>query len=109
MRGQILASIIAIFATPSATFADADTLAGIKAGCSAEWPGDYSMQEFCINNQVTSYNHLVQIHSSNQNEAEKGMLIQCLGEWKTATGSDWSMVEFCYKNQHEAYERLNAN
>ncbi|WP_214470665.1 hypothetical protein [Mesorhizobium sp. dw_380] len=63
------------------------------------------MQEFCINNQIESYNHLVQTHNGSQNGDEKAMLVKCLGDWKTAAGSDWSMVEFCYKDQHEAYER----
>lgn len=109
MRDLLWTSIMTILIATSEAFADAETLAGIKAGCSAEWPGDYSMQEFCINNQVTSYNHLVQIHNSDQNDEERDMLVKCLGEWETATGSDWAMVEFCYQNQHEAYERLKAN
>ncbi|TIM94398.1 MAG: hypothetical protein E5Y34_30920 [Mesorhizobium sp.] len=108
MRSRVLAAVVAVIATTSIAFADADTMAGIKAACTADWPGDYSMQEFCINNQVESYNHLVQINNGNQNDDEKAMLGKCLGDWKTATGSDWSMVEFCYKDQHEAYERLNG-
>lgn len=103
---RILVAVATVIATTSIASADADTMVGIKAACTAEWPGDYSMQEFCINNQVKSYNHLVQIKNSGQNGEEKGMLVKCLDDWKTATGSDWTMVEFCYKNQHEAYERL---
>lgn len=70
---RLLAALALVAAATTIAFADSDTLAGIKAGCSADWPGNYSMQEFCINTQVESFNHLVQINNSNQNSDEKAI------------------------------------
>lgn len=33
-------------------------LDGIKAKCFAEWPGDYRMQKYCIDQQIEAYNAL---------------------------------------------------
>ncbi|TPJ99496.1 hypothetical protein FJ872_30775 [Mesorhizobium sp. B2-5-9] len=106
MRYRALVAAAVLLATPGTASADTDTMAGIKAACMAEWPGDDSMQEYCIDDQVTSYNHLVQIHKGDQNSEEQHMLLKCLDQWKNATGSDWVMAEFCYQQKHEVYKRL---
>lgn len=109
MRSRSFAAIATVLATASAAFADADTMAGIKADCLGEWEGNYRMQEFCINQQLTSFNVLVRINNSGLNNEEKAILATCLGEWESANGSNWRMVKYCYEKQHEAYERLKSD
>ncbi|MDX8443866.1 hypothetical protein [Mesorhizobium australafricanum] len=106
-RRIVFAAAFAVAAVyPPALITADDPMAGIKAGCAAEWPDDYSMQEFCIDNQSKSLSQVADIYHSNQDDQERAILAKCYKDWRTATGSNWVMVEFCYQQQHDAYKCL---
>ncbi|MDX8517972.1 hypothetical protein RFN30_07015 [Mesorhizobium sp. VK23D] len=82
------------------------TLSEIRANCAAEWQGDYSMQEYCINQQVEALQAMKPVADS-ATPVEREILGKCANEWRKPAGYDYRMVKYCYEKQIEAYKRLN--
>ena len=104
-----LVALLLFAASPALADDRADALADIKANCKAEWPGNYSMQEYCIEKQVKAINAMSRIYKSALNDEEKGILDKCLTDWTKERGAIWAMVEYCYQKQHQSYVRLKGN
>lgn len=79
----------------------------IRANCAAEWPGDYRMQEYCINNQVEAVQAMAPLADSSSS-IEREILGKCASEWRKPSGYDYRMIRYCYENQIDAYRRLNS-
>ena len=71
--------------------------ADIRSNCFDEWGDDYSMVEWCIDNQTNAQNNVYRSPNNNIKE-------NCFREW----GDDYSMVEWCIENQTAALERLGG-
>lgn len=88
----------------------------IERMCAAEWPGDYSMQEYCQNNQLEGYNEvsaMLQDPPIPENENDR-VFSRCAAEWTDGEitdlfndNVDWQMVAYCMKHQTEAYQRIH--
>jgi hypothetical protein len=84
-----------------------EDLASIEANCQAEWGTDYSMIEYCQNNQIKAAGKINVLYTRIANDsAHLEILNRCLDEWRKPQGHDWEMVEYCYDNQSAAYRRL---
>ncbi|KGG12707.1 MULTISPECIES: hypothetical protein [Prochlorococcus] len=71
--------------------------ADIRSNCFKEWGDDYSMVEFCIEEQTKARNNVYRSPGNNIKN-------NCLNEW----GDDYSMVEFCIEEQSGALKRLQG-
>ena len=76
-------------------------LSGIKAKCEKEWPDDFAVQKFCIDQQMGSYSKL-QAKSMNV-EPFVSIRSKCQREWP----DDYSVRDFCEEEQIKAYNSLN--
>lgn len=82
---------------------------GVRENCAADWPDDYSMQEFCINQQVEAaqrLNAVIERYGTKGETAESRVLDKCASDWQKGDGFDYTMVEFCWNQQAEALNRL---
>ena len=92
--------------------------------CSDQWPGDYSMQETCIEQQKEGLTTMVAFFTRHgidyqalsdkiMNELEtpadvdklttpERIVFECMGDWLP----DMSMVAYCVTNQEDAAKRL---
>jgi len=68
--------------------------------CEKEWPGDYKMQAFCLDQQNAA---LEAMATRNMTGLFEDIRYKCAEEWPT----DFKMRDFCEKQQIEAYEKLN--
>lgn len=103
----IVASLVAFMAAPAAA-QENETMAKIRQLCETEWPGDYRMQEFCIEQQVKGANAVM----DGWNAAAEGSDIQqiyarCYQEWTEGGLPDWRMIDFCAEQQLKSYRKLN--
>lgn len=80
--------------------------ADVRHSCSAEWPGDYRMQEYCIKQQNEAAAYMRPIISSAVG-VEQQIVRKCASEWSTPSGFNYRMVKYCYEQQMGAYRRLN--
>ncbi|TPK65564.1 hypothetical protein FJ546_10285 [Mesorhizobium sp. B2-4-19] len=105
MPRRLLLMLVPFILGAGAAVADEKTgaMADIKANCKTEWATDYSMQEYCISQQVEAINAVSKIYKSPLSFDEKGMMDKCLSEWSKPRGADWTMVEYCYNQQHERH------
>lgn len=94
----------------------------IKAHCRQEWPNDYRMQAYCMEQQAEAgieYHEFLRKH----NVAEKLDLIQAgekslsdypmvniawraFRQWSTESFTDYRMIMYEIRNQVEAYRRI---
>ena len=83
---------------------------GVRENCAEDWPDDYTMQEFCISQQVEAAQRMVPVveryGGSDNDSPEARALKKCANDWQKGDGFDFTMVEFCWKQQSEALERL---
>ena len=88
--------------------AQAQTGAEIRRLCRAEWPLDYSMQEFCIGEQRTALREFSSLYGRlSPGSEQQAILRRCKAEWRAETGGyDWEMVVFCATEQLGSYRRL---
>ncbi|MDX8499866.1 hypothetical protein RFM99_15715 [Mesorhizobium sp. VK4C] len=93
--------------TPEPEPAKADSvISEIRANCSAEWQGDYRMQEYCINQQLEALRAIKPVVDS-PTPIDREILGKCVNEWRKPVGYDYRMVKYCYEQQISAYRRLN--
>ena len=100
----LLAGILLLLAHP----AWAQTSTEIRRLCRAEWPLDYSMQEYCIGEQRTALREFNNLRSRTApSSEEQAILRRCKAEWRAASGGyDWGMVVYCATEQLGSYYRL---
>lgn len=89
-----------------------------KAFCENKWPGNYSMQEYCLDRQIEANNSVIKWARRKGILSEEGkitgsgdytqILQHCLSKWTAEPGGyNWAMVDYCIGRQSESYERLN--
>ncbi|MDY6791548.1 MAG: hypothetical protein SWH54_09790 [Thermodesulfobacteriota bacterium] len=76
----------------------------IKNNCQKEWPNDYRMQKFCIDQQKDA---LKKLRAGRPADIPKDIFIKirnkCSRKWK----NDFRMVLFCERQECEAWRQLN--
>ena len=106
MKSCLLIVIALLIATPTAAN---EVETAIRAKCKADWPTDYSMQNFCVTRQTEAARKLER-HRERWPEGseERKILERCVTEWAGADGSkaDYSLVNLCFDQQLEAYRSL---
>ena len=111
MRTLIAAAALAVAASIPAPAMAGDTMDGIRSDCLREWPGDYSMQEFCIRKQTDALNAMIIDAGGSFDKLsaiEKDIFGKCAIDWTTPGGYDWAMVKFCSDKQRASYVALNG-
>ena len=106
-RAEALASGPSVGAIAGVQELASDDLARIVTHCQGEWGSDYSMMEYCQNNQIKAARKINAIYPTIVSDpTHQEILTRCLDEWPSGRGHDWEMVEYCYDNQSTAYRRL---
>jgi hypothetical protein len=82
--------------------ASADEDRKIRDRCETKWDADYSMQVYCINQQILAARELTEDYSDIPDEIRG----RCAMKWSDQFGYDWPMVLHCVKHQFESYEAL---
>ena len=88
LSGPILLGLISLFYSEPIK-------ADIRSNCFAEWGEDYSMVEWCINEQSNAERNIYNLPDNNIKN-------NCFREW----GEDYAMVEWCIKEQSGALQRI---
>lgn len=81
----------------------------MRQRCEADWPDDFRMQRFCLDQQQEGRRSIRRWLSENEAKASqqlKTAVLRCHVEWLDAHGYDWKMVNFCVDQQHKAYRIL---
>ncbi|MBB2841267.1 UNVERIFIED_ORG: hypothetical protein GGE64_005049 [Rhizobium etli] len=80
----------------------------IKQRCTSEWPGDYSMQVYCIRKQIEGAQEIGRLARGEASNGDlRGILSTCLSEWGgDAKNADWPMISYCYRKQREAWQTM---
>lgn len=88
--------------------ARADVRGEIKAACAAEWPGDYRMQEYCVEKQIEAARDIVNLQRRyGEDSEEAGLLYRCMAEWRRDDRTyDYRMARYCADKQIGSYHRL---
>ncbi|MEI4232489.1 hypothetical protein [Roseovarius sp. D22-M7] len=87
---------------PGAVFAYDDT--AIIERCDAEWGTDYSMVQYCRDQQRSAGKTFDRLKSqADTDETVATILAQCEGEWHT----DYAMVIYCFEQQSSALRSLS--
>ena len=91
--------------------AEPKTAQGIRDYCASEWPTNYTMQRYCIDEQGKACNEMVALYMSLTEDEEKRIVNRCLLDWGYESGFEdlinWSMVAYCTKEQLKAYRNLH--
>lgn len=103
---------------------------GIDPWCAREWPGDYAMQQHCVERQEAALEEIDEWMVKNiprfrglgsadstkvlVSQAKKGHLAttisaRCLIEWVSEGDADYAMAMHCIKRQEEAVKRLGKS
>ena len=104
----ILAVILGILSVPSDA-AEADEaeriVKDITTDCTTEWPGDYTMIEWCRDQQIEAITKLVVLVPEPESDP---VLVSCVGEWsdEKRVTPDYVMILWCYEQQTGAKSRL---
>ena len=72
----------------------------IQRMCTASWPADERMQEYCVKNQTESLvtlNQMLQQYPAGS--AERKIIQSCSAVWKKGEIYDYRMTVFCVNNQ----------
>lgn len=81
----------------------ADAEAVIRHHCEKEWPDDFSMRAYCIEQQRDALNKLKEGSPQNvPNDVFKGIRQKCASEWP----DDYAMRVYCESQQLEGYRRV---
>lgn len=81
----------------------------LRARCSAKWPGNFQMQEYCIEQQqdgarkVSAWTKDPSVADSAELRA---VVVACSEKWTDAHGRNWPMIDYCIEQQVSAYRRL---
>lgn len=78
----------------------------LREKCERKWPGDYSMQEACLRNQITGAAELKAIDERYGSQFNK-QVETCVEKWTDNGTPDFSMIAACARNQIESWHRLN--
>ena len=83
---------------------DANTAAIIKRFCTAQWPNDFRMQEYCENQQSDAVINTLSkgAPSDVPNGTFQTIRSQCVQQW----ADDFRMREYCENQQIQSYRRL---
>lgn len=71
--------------------------ASIAAKCAGEWPGDYSMQLYCVKKQSAALSQL-----GGGSGASGSIESRCASDWP----ADYSMQAYCRNKQYNAARQL---
>ncbi|MFT7578338.1 MAG: hypothetical protein ACI9XZ_004745 [Alphaproteobacteria bacterium] len=80
------------------TYAPDRPSVNIRAKCNGEWPNDYTMQKFCIDQQENA-----RAWARGQGIAN-GVARHCAGNWS----NDWTMFKYCVNQQRKARNALGG-
>jgi|GEM_PF-2550985 len=81
-----------------------EEIQSIKEQSKIEWPDDYSMQEYYINEQLQSLSEVKKLQNEVKNHTEKNRIVQrAIIEWP----KDYGMQLYKATEEIKAYERLN--
>ena len=89
-----------------------DPMAVIRPHCRSEWPADFQMQRYCIDQQTEGVNDLAKLfESTSGNDELFAAFTQCVIDWTSVradgqTDVDFQMIAYCSEQQAEAYRQL---
>jgi len=97
--------------------------AGIREFCANKWPNDYSMREYCENEQGKANRKLFDIarkkglvKNDRLSVSPKGgdhekIIIRCMNKWEKSRFQtyDFTMVVYCIEQQFEAYDKTTRS
>lgn len=82
-------------------FADADDI--IERHCESQWPNDFSMRDYCIDQQEQALAELRRGRPADVSEdVFRRIRTKCAREWP----DDFSMRQYCEEEQFKAYRKL---
>lgn len=86
-----------------------DVEGGIKKLCAEQWPDDYSMQEYCQDQQWKGAEQFHDLYREAQKSNAKFIpaLEKCVHDWENDDIIDWSMVGYCATEQKKSFTHLN--
>ena len=73
----------------------------VKAHCIAEWPDDFSMQAYCMEQNREGFDGFNRLAEVNAGTILEPALARCVEEWAV----QWDMVEYCATQQIEGSEQ----
>lgn len=76
-----------------------------KQHCAREWPGDFRMQNYCMNRDIEGMLRF-KAASDSVGEALEPALEKCTEDWTDAGIPDWRMIGYCATQQAKAYRAL---
>jgi hypothetical protein len=77
------------------------------AKCASKWPGDYRMQEFCLQQQEAAAKD-VTATLAGADASTRAIVGECGARWKDGDSYDFRMVKFCTDQQKNARDRLQG-
>jgi hypothetical protein len=71
------------------------------------------MQEFCVNQQQTSVNHIAEYRKRHRvqftpHAPHSQIFTRCIEKGETPNGVDFKIVDFCIREEAEAFGRLGG-
>lgn len=85
--------------------------AEMKAFCATKWGTDFSMMEYCFDQQWTAageMNAVVELVQNHEDITLTMVLAQCIEKWEVPTGGhDYPMVQYCWNQQYKAYQKMS--
>lgn len=105
----ILCSFVAIGLLGAA--AEADLLGDVKSACAEKWPGNYRMQEYCIDTDLDAAIWLAETSEGLADDhVVVRIMLRCMDDWEDSAGRlNYRMVRYCTETQAESYRRLNPD
>lgn len=73
---------------------------GVRAHCEGEWPDDFSMQAYCIEQNQQGFDGFKKLAAMNAGTVLEPAFAGCIEEW----GIQWDMVEYCASQQRDGLE-----
>lgn len=107
MKWMTMAAAILIMSTSAhaqPSIADQVDVAGAEAQCRRQWQSDFSMQEFCLEQQANALAELRSREFDLPPELAADIVDMCLANWRT----DADMVVFCLGQQEQAAAALRV-
>jgi hypothetical protein len=94
---------LALASAPFDTKADYVVLA--KEHCAREWPDDFQMQNYCLDQQLKGMLQFKAVSDDLGTKIEKA-LERCTEEWTRDRLPDWQMIGHCAVEQGTAWHRI---
>jgi len=79
---------------------------GIVAFCKRKWKSDYSMQQYCREQQNEALAKLIPYDKLPDGDERKNTVGRCTSKWVEDGLINWEMVEYCREQQMGAYNSL---